>query len=147
MRPLATALLAALFTVTSCAQPRPYDLEPDASLSFDFQTTFPHKFWISSWNRDHSYPAGFRYKLLSARREPAGPIELVVILEQPGGFKTEMKRYDVEREAFDRVAQTFVDGLAVSHAVDFEVVDLSWVLDPREFEEAAQAAGWYEWEP
>ena len=112
-------------------------------LDLDFERVFPHKFWISTWARDESYPKGFRYKLLSARHEPGGPIELVILLEEPDGSKTEVKRYDVDREELDQVARTFTEGFTESYSVQFELHDFSSITEPGEFERAAEQAGWH----
>jgi hypothetical protein len=115
--------------------------------TLDFVTRYPHKYWISNWAKDDAYPAGFRYKLLSVRAEPDDLIELMLVLEQPGGQKTVMKHLDVLPSAFDRTAQTFVEGLAEAYGLDFELLDLSSVRASEEFERVVSEAGWHEFEP
>jgi hypothetical protein len=109
----------------------------------DFTSRFPHKFWISSWSRDEQYPSGFRYKLLSVRPEPNGQIELVIILEDSTGAKTEMSRLDVDQSALDTMSAVFLEGLAEEYGIDFELLDFSRIRTSDEFERQAAAAGWY----
>jgi hypothetical protein len=114
----------------------------DALVSIDFSARFPHKFWVSSWSRDEQYPNGFRYKLLSVRPEPSGPIELVIVIEEVGGAKTEMSRLEVSPSAFDRTASTFVEGFTESYGIEFTELDLSNVRTAREFERLVSLSGW-----
>ena len=116
-----------------------------AVVVFDFASRFPHKFWISSWAKDEQYPHGFRYKLLSVRPEPEGLIELVVLVEQFLGEKSEMTRLNISPSAFNRTAATFTDGLAEEYNLNFEELDLSNVRTEQHFQEAVMAAGWQEW--
>ena len=118
-----------------------------ALTTLDFVTHYPHKYWISNWAKDDAYPAGFRYKLLSVRPEPDDLIELMLVLEQPGGQKMVMKHLDVSPSAFDRTAQTFVEGLSEAYGLDFELLDLSSVRTSEEFERVVSEAGWHEFEP
>src|SRR5262249_38634811 len=85
---------------------------PEAIVTLDFEARFPHRFWISTWANGEHYPNGYRYKLLSMRPEPEGLIEFVVVLEERGGTKTEMKRLELSPSAFDRAAAIFVEGLS-----------------------------------
>lgn len=94
---------------------------PQALISIDFQDTFPHKFWISTWSKDESYPMGFRYKLLSARDNRSDYVELVIVLEEPDGCKTEMKRMDIKISAFDDIAWRFVRGFEETYEMEFQV--------------------------
>lgn len=114
-----------------------------ALVSIDFTTRFPHKYWVSSWSKDEQYPQGFRYKLLSVRPEPAGLIELVVVLEEASGAKTEMSRLDVSSSALDRTAITFTDGLSEEYKIEFTELDLTKVRTELEFERRVKAAGWH----
>jgi hypothetical protein len=116
-----------------------------AVVSIDFTSRFPHKFWVSSWAHDEQYPNGFRYKLLSVRPEPEGLIELVVLLEQTSGEKTELSRLDISPSAFNRTAAIFANGLADSYGLEFEELDLQGVRTEQHFNEATAAAGWQEW--
>ena len=113
-------------------------------LSFDFDTRFPHRFWISDWTSDASYPDGFRYKLLSGRDTASDDIEFLIVVEAVNGAKTILKHYDVTASAFDRTARTFVEGLAEEHRLDFRLLDLSEVRTPEEFERRVTEAGWRE---
>jgi len=114
-----------------------------AMVSIDFRTRFPRKYWVSSWSKDEQYPQGFRYKLLSVRPDPKGLIELVVVLEEASGSKSEMTRLKVSRSALDRIAATFTDGLSEEYNIEFTELDLSKVRGEREFERRVKEAGWH----
>jgi hypothetical protein len=114
-----------------------------AFVSIDFRKRFPHKYWVSSWSKDEQYPRGFRYKLLSVRPEPDGLIELVVVLEEASGAKSELKRLDVSPSALDRTAATFTDGLSEEYKIDFTELDLTKVRSESEFERCVKEAGWH----
>jgi len=120
----------------------PYYDSTDAIVSIDFTSLFPYVFWVSSWSADDQYPDGFRYKLLSVRPEPAGHIQLVVVLEETDGSKHELSRLDVSPSAFGRTANTFVEGLSEEYGIAFTAIDLSSVFDQSEFERRVIAAGW-----
>src|SRR5688500_4170401 len=94
-----------------------------ALLSYDFEHVFPHKTWVSTWASDSSYPDGFRYKVMSALHEEARSVELLIVLQHRDGTKEVLQHYAVDPSAFDRVAATFIDGLAEQHGVDFEEQD------------------------
>ena len=125
----------------------PDDHTSETLTTLDFVRRFPHKYLISNWAKDDTYPDGFRYKLLSVRPEPDDFIELLLVLEQPGGEKTVMKHLDVAPSAFDRTAQTFVEGLTEAYGLDFEQLDLSAIRASEEFDRVVTEAGWHEVEP
>src|SRR5262245_38724075 len=108
---------------------------PQALISIDFRDTFPHKFWISTWSKDDSYPMGFRYKLLSVRDNRSDYIELIIVLEEPGGYKTEMKRIDVKISTFDDVAWGFVRGFEETYGIEFQAQDFSEVKTKEEYDD------------
>ena len=120
---------------------------PEAIISIDFKDTFPHMFWISTWSKDESYPSGFRYKILSARNNRSGVIELVIVIEEPGGYKTELSRYDVKPRAFDAIAEKFVKRLEESYKIEFEKQDLSAAATFEEYDKLVTELGWHDWEP
>ncbi len=120
---------------------------PEALVSMDFSQTFPHKYWISTWSKDESFPKGFRYKILTVHDEQEDMIEIVLALEEPGGLKNEMERMNVSPSAADRTCAIFTDGLAEEHGIQFEELDLSEVRSEEEFERRVTEAGWYEWQP
>jgi hypothetical protein len=109
---------------------------------FDFVNTFPHRFWVSNWASDEEYPSGYRYKILSVRPEPEGLIELVVLIEESSGAKTEMSRLRVSPSLLDRAAERFVERIAGPHGLDFETIDLSDVRTEDEFERRIAQRGW-----
>ncbi len=111
-------------------------------LKFDFVRYFPHKFWISDWGEDATYPGGFRYKILSARDEKKGVGELVLVLEQKDGTKQEMHRAQVKLAALDGYARVFSEGLESEHGIEFEEQDFSGVRTLKEFDRAVAEYGW-----
>lgn len=108
----------------------------------NFTTIFPHKFWVSSWSRDDQYPEGFRYKLLSARSEPDGQIEVVVLLEEVGGAKSEMDRMRVSSSVFARTTAAFIEGLVDQYGIEFSEADAAHTRTLSEFESVVTRAGW-----
>ena len=122
-------------------------MSSDGLLRFDFVDLFPHKFWISDWSRDSHYPDGFRYKLLSARRESGGVMQFLVVLQQRSGDKEVLSTLDVNASGFDQVAANFVNGLAKEYGLDFEEQDFSSCRTPEAFDAAAARAGWSTTEP
>jgi len=114
----------------------------DALLSYDFEKVFPHKTWVSTWASDESCPEGFRYKVMSAHHVLERSIELLILLQHRNGTKDVLKHYDVDTSAFDRVAATFVDGLAEQHGISFEEQDFRNCRNPEQFESTAASFGW-----
>lgn len=98
----------------------------EALVRIDFATRFPHRFWLTSWSKDAEHPKGFRYKLLSTRPASTGPMEFVVILEEPGGVQTEVNRLEVSAAAFEKTAAIYVDGLSDSSDLTFFALDSWW---------------------
>lgn len=117
-------------------------MSDDGLVSFDFVDLFPHKFWISDWSSDSHYPKGFRYKLLSARRESGDVIQFLVVLQHRSGDKQVLSTLDVKASEFDRVAALFVDGLAKQYGLDFEEQDFSTCRTLEAFDEEAARTGW-----
>ena len=115
-----------------------------STVALDFQVRFPHRFWLSSWGKSEEYPGGFRYKLLSSRTEPHGHLELVIVLEQPGGLKTELERLDVKPDTFERTADLYVDALAESGDVTFFAIDATRCRSAQDFQRVVTDAGWYD---
>ncbi len=116
--------------------------EQPGIVRIDFARHFPHKFWISNWSEDETYPDGFRYKLLGVRNEREQVVELVLLLEERSGEKQEMHRAQAKLAAADGYASVFVNGLTKKLALDFEKQDFSAVRTPEEFEQAVAAYGW-----
>ena len=120
------------------------EYSPEPLVTIDFQDNFPHKFWISNWSRDESYPNGFRYKILSVRNRQTDYIEFLVVLEERSGYKTEMHHADVRSQAFPRISEIFVEGLRDEHNLDFQEQDFSETKTSEEFDVAIKAFGWKE---
>ena len=121
--------------------------EQPGFLKIDFAKFFPHKFWVSDWSDDDTYPDGFRYKLLSARDEEKAVVEMVLLVEEDDGTKQEMHRAEVKVPALDGYARVFVRGLEEEHGLSFEEQDFSAVRTAEEFERALEAYGWSGAEP
>jgi hypothetical protein len=77
-----------------------------AFVSLDFKSWYPYKFWVSSWGADESYPDGFRYKVLSSYNPEAEVVDLVLLLEEKNGDKTEMKHVEANLDKADDVAES-----------------------------------------
>lgn len=111
-------------------------------VKLDFVRFFPHKFWVSTWGTDLSYPDGFRYKLLTVRDETERRVELVLLLEQRDGDKLEMHRATIDMRQVDGYAGAFWKGLEEEHGVSFEEQDFTAARSIIEFDEAVAAHGW-----
>ena len=117
-------------------------MSDDGLLNLDFRDLFPHKFWISEWSSDSQYPAGFQYKLMSARRESDDKIQFLIVLQQRSGDKEVLSSLDFNASVFDRAAAKFVDGLARQHGLIFEEQDFTSCRTLAAFDEAAASKGW-----
>ena len=118
-----------------------------AVLSFDFQTSFPNKFWISGWSPADDDSDAFRYKIMSARHTDKEAIRLVIVLENANGTKDVLQDLLVRREGLERVVATFVTGLTDEYGLDFEEQDFSACRTPDDFDAAAIRFGWAGHEP
>lgn len=116
-------------------------------VKIDFARHFPHKFWISEWSEDDSYPNGFRYKLLGVRDEAKQLVELVLLIEEKSGDKEEMHRAQVKLGSADGYARIFIDGLEKEHGLEFEEQDFTAVRTAEAFEQAVAGYGWSGDEP
>jgi hypothetical protein len=119
-----------------------FDDTDNALLTYDFRQVFPHKTWISDWATDDTYPKGFRYKVMAASHEDEKSIELLIVLQQHDGSKQVLKHYDLDAAAFDRVAATFVEGLAEQHGLSFEEQDFRSCRTAEQFEAQVARFGW-----
>jgi hypothetical protein len=120
---------------------------PKNLVPLDFITTFPHKYWVSDWTKDESYPEGFRYKILSLRNNEKDMIHIVLLLEESNGVKTEMERMELPPSAAERMCAVFEDGLSKEYCIQFQELDLSAVGSSDELARKVTEAGWYEREP
>ena len=114
--------------------------QPRALLVIDFETTFPHKFWVTAWTEAGGRTT--RLKLLSARDARAGEVDLVVVHEAADGAKIPLETHRWPADAFDLEAAAVVQRLAEAHGVRFEEQDLAGVRSGAELEEAASRLGW-----
>jgi len=111
-------------------------------ITMNFTETFPGIYWISDWSVDETYPNGYRYKILSSVNEDSGLADLVVIIEEKDGSKTEMKRLEVSASALERTGKIFVDGLEEEFGLDFQAQDYRHVRTAEEFESETRKNGW-----
>lgn len=118
-------------------------------LNLDFETWFPHKFWVSTWSKDNTYPNGYRYKMLSARNEKEQAIQMVILVEETNGNKTVLLDDLMSPvEYFEYMSQTMLKGLETSFHIQFdEGLGLSDVRTSDEFDRRTDAAGWYSQKP
>ena len=123
-------------------------MEPGEGIVFlDFQTRFPHRYWYTSWGRDEDHAHEIRYKLMSTRGAPQGPIELVVLLEESGGSITEVNRVELSPGNFEKTAAIYVDGIGESARLTFFAVDLVRCQSAAEYERILGDAGWFDKRP
>jgi hypothetical protein len=113
-----------------------------AFVNFDFTRWFPHVFWVSDWKEDESYPGGYRYKVLSVRDVIDQRVEVVVVLEERNGPKTEMARVSGPLSGVRGMAIHFTDGLAGRFGLTFQEQDFSTVRDEEAFDANAKEYGW-----
>jgi hypothetical protein len=114
----------------------------DALFAFDFVDVFPAKMWVSHWATDAEYPAGYRYKMMSALRARENVVELLVVLEQRSGDKEVLEQLTIRPDAIDRIGRRFADGLSEKFGLDFEEQDFTNCRTEAAFESAARRYGW-----
>jgi hypothetical protein len=102
------------------------DLGPGA-VNFDYWRWFPHIFWFSGWTSNSSWPNGFCYKVLSARDEFAGRVEVVVLLEESNGSKHETYRFSIPTNQTRGTVEFLIADLSKRHGLSFEEQDYSGV--------------------
>lgn len=112
-------------------------------LDIDYVHRFPHRYWFSTWTTDEEHPDGVRYKLLSARQDSTGPVELVVVAEDRRAKLTVVDRTSVSASAFEKTVAVYVDGLSDSLGVSFFAIDLSRQHTAADTMRILVDAGWY----
>jgi hypothetical protein len=115
--------------------------EPDGFIRLDFTHTFPHVFWASSIGYDERSPEGFRYKVLTMRREPEMVIELVLLRESVNGTKTQLAHMQAPLDKFGATGD-MVRQLGQDQSVSFERFDLTQIRTFEEFRTKAIEIGW-----
>ena len=101
-------------------------------IHFDFVHSFPHVSWASETGRDAEYPTGFSYKLLSARHEPGGNLECVVVRLLADGSKTILKRFMVPQDQFGLMEAELIPTYESVFSVKFTRMDFSQARTPEE---------------
>ena len=119
---------------------------PDGFLNLDFVSTFPHVIWVSSVGRDTKAPQGFRYKLLTMRKEPDMTIDIIFLRETVDGRKDVLSAKRGPLSTFGML-DGVVEQLGRDKQVTFERFDLSQVRSLDEFRTRALEAGWETWHP
>ena len=107
----------------------------------DFIHTFPHVFYVSSIGRDEASPDGFRYKVLTVRREPDMIVELILLRESLDGTKTKVAHMQAPLHKFG-ATDDMVRQLGQDTSVTFERFDLSALRTFDEFKARAIEIGW-----
>jgi hypothetical protein len=115
--------------------------------AIDFHQRFPYLYWLSSWSKSAEYPLGFRYKILSTRTGPTGPVEIVIAVEETGGAQTELERTEVSPSQFDKTIAIYVDGISESGDVHFFAMDLSRCRSAADYDRMVGDAGWNDTQP
>jgi len=115
--------------------------EPKSFLHFDFETKFPHVVWSSSWSQPPDSAERLRYKVFSAREEPGGEFEVVLVAVYEGGAKRMLQHWSVKPELFD-AGKPLIDDLQQTFGVTFESVDLRHCVTAEAFESEARRLGW-----
>jgi hypothetical protein len=115
--------------------------QPEGLVDLDFVSTFPQVFWVSSVGRDAKAPRGFRYKLLTMRREPEMDIDIIFLREMVDGKKEVLSAKRGPLSTFGMLNGT-VEQLGKDKEMTFERFDFSNVRSFEEFRARALEAGW-----
>ena len=110
--------------------------------SLDFKRWFPHVFWVSAWTGESSDPDAHYFKILSARDECEGVIEVTVLRTHRTGNELEIKRFTVPASRAHGATQFWVDTISKSYGIRFEQQDYSSVRSLDAFNAAIQESGW-----
>jgi len=108
----------------------------------DFVKVYPHMIWVSSEGRDQEYPQGFRYKLLSVRRDDTQTVEFVLLREVPGQAKVVAIHAEGPVSKFEQSTRGVLDRLGRKLNISFEQFDLRAVTNFDEFNAKIAAFGW-----
>jgi hypothetical protein len=115
--------------------------EPEGFVRLDFTRTFPHVFWVSGIGYDDRSPEGFRYKVLTMRREPEMLIELILLRESVNGAKTQLAHMQAPIDKFG-TTDDMVRQLGQDKSVSFERFDLTDIRTFDEFRAKSIEIGW-----
>ena len=110
----------------------------------DFVDVYPHLIWVSTEGRDAEYPQGFRYKLVSVRREVSQAVEFVLIREVTGGTKVVAIHATGPASKFEETTKGVLERLGAKLGISFERYDLR---DVRSFEQFRAKVSAFGWEP
>lgn len=104
-----------------------------AILHLDFRSFFPAISWVSDVGNDAEFPTGFAYRVLSARHEPSGDFECVVVRQVADGSKTILQRFVLPKNEFPAGIDALVGEYETLFSVRFARRDLSQARTPEEF--------------
>jgi hypothetical protein len=115
-----------------------------AFITLDFETWFPYFFWISTWQKDESYPDGFRYKLMSARNTVSDEFDAVLVHQRKNGDKKAMKAWSGPvGEAGLNELRRIAAKCEEAFDIEFQEQDLSGAKSEEEFALKTEEFGWH----
>ena len=114
---------------------------PEGFLDIDFISTFPQAFWVSTIGKDAKAPEGFRYKVLTMRKEPEMTVDIILLRETVDGVKSVVSSKRGPMRTFAMI-EGMVQKLGQDTRVTFERFDFSDVRSFEEFRARALASGW-----
>ncbi len=103
-------------------------------LHLDFVSVFPAILWASDTSYDAEYPQGFSYKVLSARHEPSGEYECVVLRDLGDRGRTILRRFRLPKDQFPAEIDLLVRKYEPAFGVQFARRDFSQARTPEEFQ-------------
>jgi hypothetical protein len=125
----------------SASTPPQASTEPQGFVNLDFISTFPHVFWVSTVTTDNRAPQGFRYKMLTMRREPEMTVDIILLRETVDGRKETLSAKRGPLSTFG-IIDGIVQQLGRDKRVTFERFDFSDVRSYDDFKTKAVEAGW-----
>jgi len=114
---------------------------PEGLVNLDFVQTFPHIFWVSTIGTDEKSPEGYRYKILTMRREPEMTVEFILLRETVSGYKTTIAHKRGPLNTFGAIPG-IVQQLGKDKGVAFEQFDFSNIRSFAEFQSRTIQSGW-----
>jgi hypothetical protein len=104
-------------------------------INIDFETHFPHKFWISPELDEETQ---LQYKILSSRNKETNEITFVVVRDTREA-KTVIVEATMPPEIFARITGKLI----FEYDINFYYYNFSHIRTPEELAAAATAVGWF----